>query len=295
MDGSLDDSILLKELRIYQCIFSVFGLNLPPFLIYRSHKGVKYYFVLITYIMYSLILLAAAIWAAHRHNYIVKKAALRYNLDVMTEYVTYIQNVAMAGLQLLFEFKSCCCCHKLCEILLSIRKLELKMLTMCPAILKEQALKRRLMMTTAPGLFLSVSFLIYFNSMLLGGDLELKNKLLAVIFLMTIQIKFLEFGSYVQLIYEYLSMLLKSLRCLKEKVTNTTARKKPLEWYFWKTLKQNQASLIEIWLLVYKLEQYFAWPILLLFLYNGIIILCTVSWAYVRYIYETNPVYQISK
>ncbi|XP_023298656.2 putative gustatory receptor 98b [Lucilia cuprina] len=294
MDGNLEDSILLKELKVYQWIFSIFGLNLPPFLIYRSQKDFKYYFVLLIYIVYCLILISTAMWAAHSHNDIVKKGTLRYNLDFMTALVSYIQNVAMAGLQLLFEFKCCCCYHKFCEILLSIRKLERNIFTMCPVILKKQPLRRCLMMTTAPGLFILVSFLIYFNVMLIGIDLELKYKFLAAMFLMTIQIKFLEYGIYVQLIYEYLSMLLESLRCLKENVNNSAERKQSLDWSFCKYFKQNQACLQETWFLVYRLEQYFAWPVLLLFLYNGIIILCTVSWGYVRYTYETEFVYQIS-
>ncbi|KNC23469.1 putative gustatory receptor 98c [Lucilia cuprina] len=167
------------------------------------------------------------------------------------------------------------------------------MFTICPVILKKQLLRRCLMTTTAPGLFILVSFLIYFNVMLIGIELELKYKFLAAMFLMTIQIKFLEYGIYVQLIYEYLSMLLESLRCLKENVNRSAERKQSMDWSFCKYFKQNQACLQETWLLVYRLEQYFAWPILLLFLYNGIIILCTVSWAYVRYIYETEFVYQI--
>ncbi|XP_037809750.1 putative gustatory receptor 98b, partial [Lucilia sericata] len=275
MDGSLNDSILLKELKIYQWIFSVFGFNLPPFLIYRPQKDVKYYFVLIIYILYCLILLGGAIWAAYVHNIIVRKATLRHHLDFMTELVTYIQNVAMAGLQLLFVYKSCCCHRKLWDILLSIKKLEQIMLTICPIMFDDQVLKKRLLLTTAPGLFFSVSFLIYFNIMLLASNMELRDKLLAVIFLMTVQMKFLEYGIYVQLLYEYLLMLLKSLRSIKGKVENAVGWKKPLEWYFCKTLRLNQGALMKIWFLIYKLEQYFAWPMLLLFFYNVIIIMCT--------------------
>ncbi|XP_065365707.1 putative gustatory receptor 98b [Calliphora vicina] len=88
-------------------------------------------------------------------------------------------------------------------------------------------------------------------------------------------------------------MLLESLKCLREKVENEVDRQQPLVGYYHKTLRQNQACLMEIWFVVYKLEQYFGWSILILFFYNGIIILCTVSWAYVQYLYEIKATYQI--
>ncbi|XP_046801871.1 putative gustatory receptor 98b [Lucilia cuprina] len=76
-------------------------------------------------------------------------------------------------------------------------------------------------------------------------------------------------------------------------LTTEPNRRVSLARIYSKTLKQNQIDLMEIWTLANKLEQYFAWPILLLFFYNGIDILTTTSWAYVQYVYETRLIYQI--
>ncbi|XP_065365704.1 putative gustatory receptor 98b [Calliphora vicina] len=198
----------------------------------------------------------------------------------------------MAALQILMEYKSCCCHHKLLEIMQLINKLEQNMLEICPVMFKDQKLRKRLMLTTGLCLFIMVSFLIYLHYILVATDLPQIHKLLVVFFSMTVQMKFLEYGIYVQLIFEYLLMLMKSLECLKGKVENED-RQEPLAGYYQQTLRKNQVSLLEVWFLVYKLEQYFAWPILLLFFHNGIVILCTVSWAYVHCLYETDSVYQI--
>ncbi|XP_065365705.1 putative gustatory receptor 98b [Calliphora vicina] len=293
MAEDLNASILLKELKPYQWIFSIFGLNFPPFLIYRSHKDVKYYLVLIIYFLYCVILFVDAVWAAYIHSVIIKGWAVTLQLDYLTEVVTYMQNIFMAGLQLVFLYK-CWCGHlNLLEILQLINKLEHNMLKICPIIFKNQMLRKRLLITTSLFLIMLVSFLILLNYYLTATNLELRNKLFFAFFLMVVQIKFLDYGIYVQLIYEYMLMLLKSLQCLREKVENEVDRQQPLAGYYHKSLRQNQACLMEIWFVVYKLEQYFAWPIFILFFYNGIIILYTVSWAYVQYLFEIKTRYQI--
>ncbi|KNC32871.1 putative gustatory receptor 98b [Lucilia cuprina] len=121
----------------------------------------------------------------------------------------------------------------------------------------------------------------------------LLDNLLLSFLMMSLQLKSLEYGIYLQIIYIFLKHLLRNIKELKENIAKEPNRRVSLARIYSKTLKQNQIDLMEIWTLANKLEQYFAWPILLLFFYNGIDILTTTSWAYVQYVYETRLIYQI--
>ncbi|KAM7348672.1 putative gustatory receptor 98b [Cochliomyia hominivorax] len=294
MNAYLNSSILLKELKIYQWIFTFFGFNFPPVLLYRSQRDNKYLIMLTVYILYSLLLLAASLWAAHKHNYIVSNATFRHQLDSMTEIITYLQNCGIAGLQIVFLYKSCCQHKKLLDICFLIKKLEDNLIRpKRPIMFKQQRLRQRLFFSSGLFLVTFIAFSFYLNYYLIANDLNWKAKLLVICFLITIQMKFIENAIYIQLIHEYLELLWVSLECLKMKLENEEQRTKPLAGYYSKALRHNQETLMEIWYLVYKLQQYFSWPIFVLFFFNGIHILCTVSWAYVQYVYETRSVYQI--
>lgn len=95
MSAFLSDSIFLKELKVYQWIFSLFGLNFPPFLLYNLQKNFKYYIVLVLYLIYSIILICFVLWAGNVHNVLVRDVTDLFHLDSMTEILTYIQNMGM--------------------------------------------------------------------------------------------------------------------------------------------------------------------------------------------------------
>lgn len=300
MSVILSDSILLKELKVYQWIFSLFGLNFPPVLLYNLKKDFKYYIILVIYFIYSIILICFVFWAAYVHNIIVKDATDFFHLDSMTEILTYIQNIGMFLLQLLMEYKTWFRKEKLKEILFFIQKLELQMLNICPVIFKQQKLRIRLFLSTGLSLIILISLLVMFNYYLVAGNMNLNARILVIFFLMSVHIKFLEYGCYIQIIYEYLIMLRNSLICLQEECNQEKfnwkmPRDSSLKTYYWETLKSNRLALLEFWYLVYKLEKYFGGSLFLLIFFNGIVILCTVSWAYVQYLYAIDSMYQIGK
>lgn len=181
------------------------------------------------------------------------------------------------------------------EILFFIKKLELEMFNICPIKLKEQKLRIRLLFSTGLSLIISVTLLVIYNYYLLAGNMDLYARILVIFFLMSVHIKFLEYGCYIQMIYEYLIVLRKSLKSLQEKCNREKPRQSNLKTYYWELLRKNRLALLELWYLVYKLEKYFGWSLFLLIFFNGIVILCTVSWAYVQYLYASDSIYQICK
>lgn len=295
MNGYFNNSLVLEEIKIYQWLYSLFVLNFPPLLFGRSQKGLKYYSVFILYLLYTLLLLLSVIYAAHQHNFIVKRATLEHQLDSLTEIATYMQNIGMAVMQMIISYKTWFCYKELLEILLRIKNLEGVINKLCPDFIRSRKLRQTLFLSNGLFLILLISFLVYLNFYLIAGNMDILDKCLVVFFLMSVQIKFVEYGLYVQVIYVFLKLLLKILKNLKEQVENDRDRNLPLPGHYQKTLRQNQQLLLEIWYLVYRLENYFGWPILMLIIFNGNIILCTVSWAYVQYVYSSDSMYQICK
>lgn len=292
MTEFINNCILLKTLKPYQWIFAIFGLNLPPFLLSQKEKDLKYQAFHLLYLFYTVLLIILAVWCSHDHIVLVMNATSKYDLDGLTKLSAHIQSVLIVILQLQTIYKIWFNSQTLKNILQTIENMETK----SPFHLREQQLLRRLLSRTGLCIIVLSVLLFYLNFQLIVQNMFLPLRLANIFSLMSVQLKSLEYGIYVQVIYEFLEQLFKSLKNLKEKIDKESwKRLEPLSFYYVKGLKQNQLLLLEINSLVEKLEQYFAWPILMLFFFNGLSILCTVNWGYVRYTYETQNWNQFCK
>ena len=284
--------ILLKNLKVYQWFFAIYGLNLPPFLIYRKKKDLKYYGFYLLYLLYNMLLIILVIWSMNGHIVLVIVSSVRNSFDRMTTLSAHCQNVLIVIMQIQMIFKVWFASQNLENILKTIENIETK----SPFHVTEQQFARRLLSRTGLCLIILSFLIFYLNFQLIAMDMALGLRLGNILFLISVQMKSLEYTIYMNVIYEFLEYLLKNLKSLKERIDKEPLKRiYHLEYHYVKSLKQNQLLLLEICLLVDKLEQYFACPILTLFFFNGISVLCTVNWGYVRYIYETEPVNQICK
>lgn len=116
------------------------------------------------------------------------------------------------------------------------------------------------------------------------------------VFVVTIQVKCVEYGVYLQLIRDLIEALGESLKSLKIQLENSKCfPHQRVPWSLWKQLLRNQQNLNNILNLIDRINLYFAGPIFIIFYLNGITILNTINWAYVGTLYEHNNEKQICK
>ena len=296
MTEELKNCILLKCLRIYQWIFTLFGLNLPPFLLYRLEKDFKYYTASIVYQVYCVTVLIIAIWTVIVHNYAVYGIANIHHLDGITKNMAYIHNIALASIQILLHLKTLYGNQDLKLILDTIKVVNEKIFKLRSMVCVRQKLCFEILKTFGFSFILLSITVWYLILNLLSNDISLRDRSFIAFINVSLQMKFLEYGVYMRMILDYMNVTINNLKNLKTKVNEQNLRQsKKLLFSYVDDLRNNQAVLLDICDLVYKFEQYFTWPIMTLFLYNGLVILNTCNWAYMRYLYETDEVHQICK
>ncbi|XP_037826475.1 putative gustatory receptor 98b [Lucilia sericata] len=121
----------------------------------------------------------------------------------------------------------------------------------------------------------------FMNYHLVASVMNVRDKVLTILCTLAIQLKAVEYCIIVQIINEFLTCLQGSLKRLKWEIAK--CQEKPfMAAVFHGKLMANQILTNRVWFLITDIEEYFAIPMLILYLYNGIAITHTINWTYVR-------------
>lgn len=215
MIGITQSMSFVKTIKIYQWIFSIFGLQLPPILMNHHRKSYKYFIIFCLYFLYSLLLIILVIYSAYSHNCIIYLYTSKYELDDMTKILSVIQNYTLAVVQLIIEVKTFWSQRQLKEILCLIDKLEKEIKAISQDLYKEPSIWKGLLKNS--GLYIMVFSLIviYINYFIISDIMDVRIKAFMLLASAAIQMKCLEYGIFVQLILQFIIMLKRSLKDLK--------------------------------------------------------------------------------
>ncbi|XP_061392666.1 putative gustatory receptor 98c [Musca vetustissima] len=119
---------------------------------------------------------------------------------------------------------------------------------------------------------------MYTSYVIIASDMPTLGKLCNSFFLAALQMKCVEYMIYLQIIYDIIHRIHLNLENIPKDTIGC--------WSIVQRLIKCQQQLNKTWFLVERLDRYFAAPIFLLFLHNGLCIVYTVNWAYLRIIYE---------
>lgn len=292
----IEQSQLLQATFIFQWIFSIMGINLPPLLYYCPNGCNKKF---ITYLwfcfgIYTLFLIVLVIWIVYVNNVIVDYVIFSNDLDSITSVLSMGVNIIVAFVQIIAQLVAVFKHNSLKMILTRIAQLERDILSYFREYqLQEDQefytnFQRRYQQFSRVivirfGLF-SIFFSItmcYVNYHLVANIMELQYKILTLILTLALQLKSVEYCIIVQIINELLRSLQISLRHLKLQMAKLERNSIMLKFYHGQ-LMSNQYLLNRIWFLAKNIEEYFAVPMLVLYLFNGIAITHTINWSYVR-------------
>ncbi|XP_065363234.1 putative gustatory receptor 98b [Calliphora vicina] len=272
------------------------GINLPPLLNHYQDDGNKklIQFVWFCFAIYTTLLVALVIWIVYINNIVVDFVVFSNDLDSITSVLSISVNITVAFVQVIIQMVSIIK-HKCLKMMLKrIAQLEQDILLYFreyqlfqddAGYLNFQRSRKRFtyLIVVYFGVF-SLAFgilLCYVNYHLVANIMDLRDKALSLFCTLALQLKTVEYCIIVQIIDEFLRSLQGSLRHLKWEIAKS--QDKPfMGAFFHGKLMANQFLLNRIWFLVTNMEDYFAIPMLSLFLYNGIAITHTINWSYVR-------------
>lgn len=279
---NLQESVYIKSINIYQWIFSVFGLNLPPQLLKAVRRNSINSLLITFYLTYCILIVVFAIGISHIHHVIITNKSEISKVDVLSKLLTYTQNILLVSVQILLEIKTLRNYRDLRNILNLIAYLEDSMTVQYKSYFKKSLLKWKLLSITGLNLILLTVFVISLNYIMILGTITIEFRL-GILFLMSsLQVKCMEYGMYVQLIYEFMSCLCQTLARIIEEIEDVPlSTLHSSQQTLVQQLMHNQLLLNRILLLVSSLSKYFACSMLMIFFYNAEAILNIVNSAYI--------------
>lgn len=289
-------NVSTKAINIYQWIFSIFGLTLPPILKQRNLKTWKYYMLFIVYLLYCTILICIVIYAAYVYYIFVTMVSERIPIDSITKILGYTHNFVTTIIQFYMELKTFWNNGDIKKILQDIEQLEYDTVLQSNEHWKKTTLKWKLLRVSGSSMVFMFGVLIYGNYFQLSNAVTFGMRVITLFMLMSMQLKCIEYGVYIQLVYEYLDCLSRNLVNLIEDMEEyTQSTERNLNWTLLQQLANNQIHFNRVVSLANNISHYFAYPLLMVFYYNCEAILVTVSWSYVRYAIELEEGYFMGK
>lgn len=287
----------LNLLQFYQWIFCIFGSNLPPILYRQDFQGFQRQLFMAFYGFYAILLFAVTIFANCVHNTLAHTFTMMNRLDCITELLSYGHNTGLIFAYGTMEASMFWQRNRLTEILKDIQEMENELMSMNEVTKTRVSLKWKLFRISGIWLIFASGNFLYLTYFLTGGRLmHFSFKFIISLFVVAIQLKFVEYGVYVQIINDIMEQLYNALEAIK---CNVEHFPRPvhggLPHLVSHQLLRNQQLLRQLWLLVHKINRYFALPLGLMFYQNGVAILFTVNWSYVRSLFESDDTNQICK
>ncbi|KNC26959.1 putative gustatory receptor 98b [Lucilia cuprina] len=292
----IEKSQLLQATYIFQWIFCLIGINLPPLLnCYPkgySKKVIK--FIWCCFVLYTAFLMALVIWIVYVNNLVVDFVVFKNDLDSITSVLSISVNIVVAFVQVICQSVAILK-HKCFKMILKrIAQLERDILlyfqeyqwlqdneTLINFHHRCEGFRRYISLLF--GLYSLVFGILisYMNYHLVASFMNVRDKILTLACTLAIQFKAVEYCIIVQIINEFLTCLQSSLKRLKCDIAK--CQEKPfMAAVFHGKLMANQFLMNRVWFLITDIEEYFAVPMLILYLYNGIAITHTINWTYVR-------------
>lgn len=292
-----ESSLFVKIIQIYQWIFCIFGLSLPPTLYKGNVNRFKRYLIFIIYIVYCIILFCLTLYTNHIHNKLALIRIRSTQIDCITITLSYSHNVALIIVNGFMEFTTIWRYPDVVGIMNLIEIMDNECSRPESFIIKGKYFKSKLFRNFGIWLVVWCMLFMYATYCITGGNLmDVAIKIIISFFVLTVQIKCIEYALYLQIVHEFIDRARKSLKNLKTQLENKpTSRDDNIPWHFIKQLKHNQQYLSRLWFLANEINKYFAGPILLLFYNNGIAILYTFNWAYLSSLFESNHINLFSK
>lgn len=300
MDNSFKEDIakksqLLRATFIFQWIFSIIGIGLPPCLNLNLKLTRKQLLLLwFVFSIYSVILIALVAWVVYINNVVVDVVVYNYDLDSITSVLSISVNITVAIVQVITQLMAFLKVNYLTVMYKRIAQLEHDILLYIQQYQwlrddglemdyqkKCQKFSRQILIRFGLFSFAFGLLMCYVNYFLVSEIMSLKYKLLTIIFALALQMKSIEYCIITQIIDVFLETLHSSLTHLKCEIVKNE-RKLSMASFFNGKLMANQCLLNRVWLLVTNIEEYFSIPMLILYLYNGIAITHTINWSYVR-------------
>uniref|UniRef100_A0A1I8NR08 Gustatory receptor n=1 Tax=Stomoxys calcitrans TaxID=35570 RepID=A0A1I8NR08_STOCA len=278
-------SIYLKFINIYQWIFSIFGLTVPPPLLQGNLNRWIHSLLFLLYMGYCLLLIAMALNMALIHHVAIENVNRQYQLDATTRILSYSQNILLVAGQISMEFMALGNYKKLGRLHMMIKELEYNMKSLCNGNFRANPLKWKLLRISGLSWLILVGVMLNLNNTLTSEFANMEFRIAVLFFMAAVQVKFIEFGVYIQLVYEFLLHVHRQLVYLIaqiDKACQLQFTEENPSWPFVQKLMKIQMILNGIVLLVNKLLDYFSWPLLFVIIYNGEALLNVVNLAYLR-------------
>ncbi|XP_061402078.1 putative gustatory receptor 98b [Musca vetustissima] len=295
--GSLwENSQLLRALMPLQWFYACCGVALPPILIQPPRKNSPKIFALLIWFLFSLYVTLLNIlvsWMVCKSNEILEQVVQLYILDEVTKILTAVQTYDVVAVQLAMLWCIFCKRKTLREIHKIVAELE-RDICLFEKSLEDKSeefqkscyrFRRRLFSRCVVFLILHSFLLGYAKFPLVWYSLSNFGKLLILITFHLMHAKCSEYRIMMQLLDEIITALLFSLMNLKYEI----ARHQILgscgaikESKLHEKLRSHQFLVARYWYLIKLVESYFALPMLVLFLYNGINVVHSINWIYVR-------------
>lgn len=291
----IEKSQLLQATFIFQWIFSTMGMNLPPYLNCSKDNWQKKYLrcLWLIFATHSIFLILLVVWIVYINNVIVDVVVYNYDLDSITRVLSISVNITVAFVQVIMQsvaFIKQKCLKMMVNRIAQLEQDILQYLREYQWLKNDdinlnfsQRLERfRCYLLCCFGLYsiLFSSLLCFVNYHLVADIMEFRDKGLTLLCTTALQMKLVEYCIIIQILNEFIAALQNFLRCLKYEIARSE-RKPPISLLYHRKLIANQFLLNRIWLLVTNIEEYFAIPMLVLYLYNGMAITHTINWSYV--------------
>uniref|UniRef100_A0A1I8MWK0 Gustatory receptor n=1 Tax=Musca domestica TaxID=7370 RepID=A0A1I8MWK0_MUSDO len=285
-----ESSQLLKALFPWQWFYGLCGMALPPCLIWDQKLSQKVWvlawFLYLLYVGFLNFLVAELVWES---NTILDMFVRDYVLDEVTKILSALQTYDIICVQLAVLWSMVGGRKTLRQIQLLVGQLErdiyayqFSLEDKCD-LFKERcsSFARRLFWQCAVFLIIHSILLGYAKFPLLWFTFSTFKKLWVLLSFHLMHAKCSEYRTILHLLDELISALQYGLRNLKYEIrrhellgaTETTLHEK---------LRSHQFLLSRYWYLVQLVEDYFSLPMLIFFLYNGLNIIHSINWIYVR-------------
>ncbi|XP_061392665.1 putative gustatory receptor 98b [Musca vetustissima] len=216
-----------------------------------------------------------------------------HRLDCITELLSYGHNIGLILAYGIMEVAMFWQRNNLKEILREIDEMENELFNE----INQQNGSKKFQLFYITGIWLifssvNFSYLTYF---LTGAEvMPICYKCIISLYVVAIEMKFLEYRLYVQIICHLMEGICIALERIKSQMEQfRRPEHERLPYFMIQQLLRNQQLLNRLWLMVYKVNVYFALPLALVCCQNGIAILFTVNWAYVRSLFEHGETNQI--
>lgn len=308
MDNNFERNIvkksqLLRATFIFQWIFSIIGISLPPCLNYNLDLTRKQLQLMwFGYSLYTVIQTILVCWVVYVNNVVVDAAVHNYDLDSITSVLSISINIIVAIVQIITQLMAFVKLNCLAIIYKRIAQLENDILLYIRQYQwlqndefhmqfykKCQQFPSRILIRFGLFTFVYGLLMCSINYYLVANNMSIIQKLLTIISSLSLQMKSIEYSIILQIINVFLESLHSSLLHMKCEIVKNEGKYFMIR-FFHRKLMANQCLLHRVWLLVTNVEDYFSIPLLSLYLYNGIVITHTINWLYVLSFdyFETN-------